>query len=542
MIAKPRLAWYVAAYLALMTAIALLTPWRHVDWYVAGKLSPPPPLASNIVFLGLTSPAAIAESELAAYRERLSSLLRLIASGQYGRPMVLLLDIRIRSSQAGLAQLTQAIQAVQGAGTKVYAAVDPFQPGTTEFNPDYMVLNEHAQSLYQDVLDGSGHTLMQWLWQTAKYDAYLDLGGGVSIPAVVIKIAEDFFQYPVVSSQRSIVIQVGPREDFLQQAYRFEAGTLSRLADTSGKPAKPDLNGKLLIVGNPQEKPPAEFPEELKRPGPELLAWALSARISRSTAELKVEPWLLVTYTLGLSGLACFLARFLYLRSPALRSRYPSLAPLAGGALALLGLVFVVWFLRSLNFIYPMVTLVAAGIVAASVMTALYLRRKLQWALFHAERIESTGDYDVFISYSRTEPEHIAWVAANVVEPLRTQARKPDGSPLKVFFDKESIRLGDDWPTRVAHDVNSSRVFVPIYSRDYFSKPVCKYEMEQALKMYVMLKNLIVPVMRSQEPVAIPNAYDGINYIDAIREPEFARRLVERVSQAIAEVQLRAVV
>jgi hypothetical protein len=111
-----------------------------------------------------------------------------------------------------------------------------------------------------------------------------------------------------------------------------------------------------------------------------------------------------------------------------------------------------------------------------------------------------------------------------------------------VCFHKASTHRGDDWPTRVAYAVNASRVYVPIYSGDSFSKPVCTHEIEQALKKHVMLENLIVPLMRSPEPISAPNAYDGINSSDATREPEFAQSLVERVSQAIAEVERRAVV
>lgn len=87
-------------------------------------------------------------------------------------------------------------------------------------------------------------------------------------------------------------------------------------------------------------------------------------------------------------------------------------------------------------------------------------------------------EYDIFISYAREDGE---WVRENLYEPL-LRCRKADGSQPQVFLDIEEIgkRTGPNFINALSKAILTCKKFVPIYSINYFRKPMCEWELQQA--------------------------------------------------------------
>jgi hypothetical protein len=90
-------------------------------------------------------------------------------------------------------------------------------------------------------------------------------------------------------------------------------------------------------------------------------------------------------------------------------------------------------------------------------------------------------DYDVFISYAR---EDSAWVRENLYLPL-LGCHLPDGRRPRVFFDvgEEGIQIGQSFPDAIANAIQKSTRVVPVYSRIYFSKEMCLFELKKAFQL-----------------------------------------------------------
>jgi len=196
----------------------------------------------------------------------------------------------------------------------------------------------------------------------------------------------------------------------------------------------------------------------------------------------------------------------------------------------------VLWVLglSLLNRVYTQVTLVAISIVVATGLTWFTVQRDLELKLIAPPSKKNGTDreefleYDVFISYSRTS-ENSAWVKAQVYEQL-LKLRKVNGSPLRVFFDEQDIKIGADWFDKLGLAIHGSRFFIPVYTTDYFTKKYCKKEMRWAARRHVDLdEDFILPI--ACEDVKIPEQYKDIQYLDVRTAPDFMDRIAERIRE-----------
>lgn len=86
----------------------------------------------------------------------------------------------------------------------------------------------------------------------------------------------------------------------------------------------------------------------------------------------------------------------------------------------------------------------------------------------------SDYEYDIFISYRRSDEHWVRWTRHNLVRPLRALLRPALGS-VRIFLD-EQIETGADWPLRLAQALARSRLLIPVLSRDYFRSDWCRLE------------------------------------------------------------------
>ncbi len=514
--ARPRWPLWLAGWLLATAVIAFATTvWQEADWklYEFTSSQRAPPWPNNLALIDVPHNA-----DVAVFRAQLAQLAALLAAEPVAAPGAVVFDVQFIARSEGLPELIAALRTLQKTGTKVYAAVDPRHPSNAQPWPGYMA--EHARPLYEGVLDGMGHTLFDQHGSVVKYDPRLALGDGVTLNSLVIKVAEVHFSRPLNAQDKPLLLHLGPPNQM--QAWRFEQGQLIALAAGGGAP---DFRQRIVIVGDLR----ADRAPGAQASGPEHLAWALAARAaSADVAEprLLANLPLLLGLTLALAGLAVAMAWWVY----RLAARSPRrMAWLCAAALLLPWLVLIaaVAALRGAGLVLGQVTLPALGVMMAVVLCALFTWRYRLWAAVHAAPLAGEAAYDVFVSYSRSDPAHVQWVREQVVVPLRAMTH-PEGRTLRVFFDTHEIKVGDNWFERLLNAVGSSRCFMPLYSADYHAKHFCNYELTAAVRRHIQGTMEIVPLRCGDAPV--PRVADGLQFVRA-EDPAFMMQIKTKLDQ-----------
>lgn len=502
--ARPRWPLWLAGWLLALAVVAFGTDlWQEADWklYEATSSQQAPPWPRELALVDVPH-----NSDLALFRGRLAQLCRLLAVQPLATPRAVVFDVQFTARNDGLPELIEALQQLRKAGTRLYAAVDPRHPSNARPWPGFMA--EHARPLYEGVLDGMGHTLFDQRGRVLKYDPQVALGDGVSLPNLVIKVAEAEFQLPPNAKTEPLLLHLGPAEHLHAHTWRFEQGRLLPMA--AGGAADADLRQRVVVVGSLRED---RAPGALAS-GPEHLAWALAARAAKADvaeARLLANLPLLLCMTLLLSGFAVAVAWWVYRRAARTPQR---LLWMGAAALVLPPLVLaaVVAALRAAGLVLAQVSLPLLGVLLAVVLCALYTWRYRLWAALHAGAPADERTYDVFVSYSRSDPAHVQWVREHIVTPLAAM-RHPAGRKLRVFFDTHEIKVGDNWFERLLNAVGGSRCFLPVYSADYHAKHFCRFELEAAVKRHIQGAMVLVPVRCGEAKV--PAAASGVQFVSA---------------------------
>jgi hypothetical protein len=516
-VTRPRWALWLAGWLLAMTAIAFGTEaWQSADWslYESTAAQQAPPWPNNLALIDVPH-----DADVTVFRTRLTQLTALLAAEPLAAPAAVVFDVQFVARNEGLAEFIAALRTLQKAGTKVYAAVDPRHPSNAQPWPGYMA--EHAKPLYEGVLDGMGHTLFEQHGRVVKYDPRLALGVGVTLNSLVIKIAEAHFSRPLNAQDKPLLLHLGALNQM--QAWRFDFGQGRLVAPVAG--GAPDFRQRIVIVGDMK----ADRAPGANASGPEHLAWALAARAASADvaeARLLANLPLLLGLTLVLAGLAAVLAWWAYRRAARSSQRLVWMCA-AALLLPLLVLVAAVLALRGAGLVLGQVTLPALGVVMAVLLCALFTWRYRLWAAVHAAAPAGESAYDVFVSYSRTDPANVQWVHDHVVVPLRAMTH-PEGRTLRVFFDTHEIKVGDNWFDRLLNAVGGSRCFLPVYSDDYHTKHFCIFELTAAVKRHIQGTMDIIPVRRGNAPV--PKAADGVQFVLA-EAPAFMSQIQTRLDQ-----------
>lgn len=124
--------------------------------------------------------------------------------------------------------------------------------------------------------------------------------------------------------------------------------------------------------------------------------------------------------------------------------------------------------------------------------------------------------FDAFISYPHN-PIHEEWVRDIFLDIFRNPLENALGWSPRLFYDREGIESGDEWPAQLKIALAKSKILVPIWSVQYFRSPWCRAECavirDRELKLgYRTLKNprgLMHPI----------RLFDGKNY------PVFANKV-----------------
>lgn len=507
-------------------SIALTPLWHDLDWRVMQWLrhEPPPTFSPDILLVDVSY-----DDNPEVYRERVGSLLGVL-SGLTDMPRAVALDMYFAKDDRGMEAVKTGIASLRARKVPVYGAVSPLDESG---NLSTKFMERHAAPIYTSDLDGFWHTRfdVHLLTSTAKYEPYLDLGQGIGIPALAVRLAEDLFGRPALIKGETQFLSLGTSDSVADKKYRFVpalSGGGEFAPFVSGSQA--DFKGKLVIVGSREKDiSPLEG-----RSGPEVLAWAVSDRILTTDTSSRLKVLTSPSLLLGMVALFCALAAGVYYLLfrfvTRLQDRLWVVATITV-AVCLGALAVVVGILRLLDSVYPAVTLVVLGVAVTALLSWHYSHQALMQKTLQTLTSSYPDKYDVFISYSNT-PENLEWVRRNVYEPL-TQVRKLDGSFLLPYFDKAgSIVAGDDWFSSLANGINESRFFVPIYTEDYFKSEFCLKEMEWANYKRLNMRppsKFILPVARKIHD--IPSEYRLIQAIDVTVYPDF----IEKIAHIILE-------
>ena len=97
------------------------------------------------------------------------------------------------------------------------------------------------------------------------------------------------------------------------------------------------------------------------------------------------------------------------------------------------------------------------------------------------------SNHHIFMSYARVDnrphgPSGRGWL--NIfVDQLKARHLAHAQRELRVFFDKDEIKNGDDWQTRIYTGLRSSRLFLAVLSDNYGKSQWCMRELEEYLRI-----------------------------------------------------------
>ncbi len=551
------------AYLALIGAATFLfSPvWHEWDWSVFQYLSNlrAPAFATNVAVVDLAD-----YDQRAPSRDR-QTIAQLIdgmrTRGQ--RPAAIMLDLYFESAcasgdtrtcrpDAATAALTKSLDAAATATPRiaVYATENPV--GTQSGGQiDAAFLSMLDRDNVYDHL-AAGHTILQLAaadgvfyqrcYRLPQTDAAGAVTGTQDLWALPYRVVKDVAGErraacdEARATQTMETVRLGAQPDF--------ARSVQRATVKQPFPAGADFGGKYVIVATLEKDLGPLSKGAAPRSNPELLAWALSDLLERKDSDAGYfqplpanEMLALLVAGFAAVTLIAFVAVFQGLRRlrlQALRAYLPWIAAGAAAALALaLFGAFEGWMLFAKQ-IQPQVSLVALSVFCAAGLCG---ERGREILLEQSRTIdappEESNDYDVFVSYAHDE---FTWVYENVFVPLK-DARTADGRKLEIFFDTSSIRVGAGWQDKISLAIDGSRFVVPVYSKTYFERPYCRFEIKRAHRKWITAgegSRCVLPVMRGK-PVILATVDD----IQAASIDEHPGLVAEIVAEILASLETK---
>lgn len=500
------------AVLALVAAAGVHRPLDHAAYRAqfAGQADDLE-LSDEIRLVDLPYPSAMQDrGDPTLFRARLADLLAALAADPSNLPRAVVLDAWFSKDDRGLQMLLDAVRALEQVKVPTYASFNPEAEGRADFDA---LMREHAQPLYEVTLTGYGHTLVHLHRGILSYQrelAFPTPAGTRYLRALPSTVARDL-QWPDAFEAGSLVVPVGSERSvdertvtFLHEGDLPTGGRFFRAG--AADPVTPEFRAAVVVIGSVAADVHAGAPQA----GPKLVAWALDdARRGHRNARVPLDhPGVVAGLVIAMGLVTIASLGLLFKFVTPLQSR-PAVLGVGGALTGLVALALTGAACRAMGFVMP----VGLPVVAVVLAAGLGWRHAAKYLA--AGAAEGTGKYDVFISYSRSQGD---WVADHVFKPL-SALRKPDGQPLKIFFDRTEIDLGEAFTAKYMWAIVDSRVFVPVFSADYYGKNHCRNEMDLAFKRHVDKRLRIAPIALADG--AVPEIFSVLNYVDVRANPRF---------------------
>ncbi|MDX2543288.1 TIR domain-containing protein [Streptomyces sp. WI04-05B] len=138
----------------------------------------------------------------------------------------------------------------------------------------------------------------------------------------------------------------------------------------------------------------------------------------------------------------------------------------------------------------------------------------------------AADQWDVFISYARED-----YVQAKDLHDALLECVTERGGTPRVFLDlsRTGMPAGADWQSYLEEALRNTRHVVALYSRTYFEKDVCQWELHKAYELRLTETGRFIPLL--MDPGAakkVPYVVNRINWIPATRP-----RWLDEVRQAL---------
>jgi FxsC-like protein len=135
-----------------------------------------------------------------------------------------------------------------------------------------------------------------------------------------------------------------------------------------------------------------------------------------------------------------------------------------------------------------------------------------------------TGRYWFYLSYARGDASpYLEQFYKDLESEVRNRSGLSSRQPVG-FYDARDIQLGNDWPEETAKALQNSRVFVPLFSPNYFNSDYCGKEFQYFLDRHQAASSAaypeqavaaqILPVLWVSSPNPLPPAAAAIQYLD----------------------------
>jgi hypothetical protein len=407
---------YLLVYVLILCAVFFVPGWRSLDWKLFSTLhqSTAPQWSDELAIIDVPYVNDRGQFSLVDFRTRIGALMNHLADGAEGRPQAVLLDIAFGREVEGIEHLTTGLQKLGKAGVKRYAAIDLFAKRPSAGTDDSL-------STPLRYVDGAAHTQFQQRSGVLVYTSEVHRTDGTLVSAMPVRVAKDLFGRPEAAIGETITVRIGPKDAQRLHTLKWQRQAdgrqrLSPLAENV--PAS--IDKRVVIVGSLDE----DSNRFAGRSGPELLAWALLARIARTDAAVGPRP---LDSPLLFAGLLIVLPAGSVFAFRAVRSRLGGQRGRTWWSAAvaiLLGLgclVILVAALFAVDRLYTQVALVFIAIVVAVALAGFSAFHRELLASLEADlesgKLQTAESYDVFISYSR-ETSNAKWVEEHVYKPL----------------------------------------------------------------------------------------------------------------------------
>jgi len=482
-----------------------------------------------IIFIDI--PTTTDDDWLEKFRGQIADLLNIIDSkvnstmSDLDKPVVIL-DIAFRRDTTGLRPLRKALSSLLiDKSIKVYAAYK--MPDENE-HPKY---EEHEKDQNTKLYDRyfvnrlntafHNHTEVDGLLSYYSFER-IDT---VAIESLPVKVAKDYNRIDdetnLIDSIQYIVplklpFDPASRKDnyyvFSNDSTFTANNNFFKLNDTI------DLSKKFIIIGSPNDQPEIGKKGAKKPvPGPYIVATALIDQLNGN--KFTKPPYDNVVFQLVLilffAFFVCLIFAVIYKYIKILQTRPYIIAVLSWvlGVAIFIGLGYLLLQFVVIRPMYPAVSMFWAALLAWH-----FTKQFLVLGI-----MEGSGEFDVFISYSRSKSD---WVKTNLYNRLK-EFNKPDGSKLKIFFDEDEIGIGEHFTTKYMRSIIDSKLFIPVMSEDYYKKNHCRNEMDIAIKRKV--EKLIGIFMIAFDYKCVPEEFTHINFVDLSKSTDFMSLLENEI-------------
>jgi len=340
--------------------------------------------------------------------------------------------------------------------------------------------NNRDVELYDKFSKGRLHTRVNVnctgiIW----YDSYLKFEDSINnsnklitaLPLKVVKPKEIFTNKDV----QTFVLPYGSQENLKAHTWIYKpvkdsTNVTNKLLPIKNSDNEFDVRNQYIIIGDfINDK--VTINEETIIPGSYLVAWAIFGQINNELSKQPINnPLLQFIIVLFGVGVILLVFNFIFKQFKKLQTKLILIAAISF-LFGLIVLFIIVYFFTPENKIirpsFPALSMFLTSIFIWQ-YKKIYIKRGL---------IEGNKTYDVFISYSRSQTK---WVKNNLYNSLKG-FRNSEDKKINIFFDEESIPEGELFHSYYRDAIINSKLFLPIFSEDYFNKNHCMEELKLAL-------------------------------------------------------------